>query len=80
MGSVCSRNGDEREIGGWVILKWIALIWFRTGTGGGSCEHGDEPSGSVRWLLKEDSALQARERHTEDQQSIDRTDCTRHVL
>jgi hypothetical protein len=25
---------------------WIGLIWFWTGTSGGFCEHGNEPSGS----------------------------------
>jgi hypothetical protein len=23
-------------------------IWLRTGTGGGYCEHGNEPSGSIK--------------------------------
>jgi len=33
------------------ILKqevWTGFIWFRTGTSGGSCEHGNEPSGAIR--------------------------------
>jgi hypothetical protein len=36
---------------GWRV--WIGLIWLRTETGGtcthaGSCEHGNEPSGSIK--------------------------------
>jgi hypothetical protein len=27
---------------------WTGFIWFRTGTSGGSCEHGNELSGSIK--------------------------------
>jgi hypothetical protein len=30
------------------ILSWIGLIWLRTGFGGGSCEQGTEPWGSIK--------------------------------
>jgi hypothetical protein len=33
---------DLREIG------WIGLIWLRIGTVEGSCERGNEPSGSIK--------------------------------
>jgi len=37
----------------WILRKlgvkvWIGLIWIRTGTGGGSNEHGIEPLGSIK--------------------------------
>jgi hypothetical protein len=28
---------------------WIGFIWLRIGTGGEFCEHGDEPSGSIKY-------------------------------
>jgi hypothetical protein len=28
---------------------WTGFIGLRIGTGGGSCEHGDEPSGSIKY-------------------------------
>jgi hypothetical protein len=34
---------DLRETG---LGVWIGFDWLRTGTGGGCCECGDEPSGS----------------------------------
>jgi hypothetical protein len=41
-----------REIG-WDGV-WIGLIWLRIGTSRGSCEHGNEPSGSVKcWEVLE---------------------------
>jgi hypothetical protein len=27
---------------------WIAFIWLMIGTSGGSCEHGNEPSGAIK--------------------------------
>jgi hypothetical protein len=36
---------DLREVG-WGA--WTGLIWLGLGTGGGSCEYGDEPSGSIK--------------------------------
>jgi len=27
---------------------WTGLIWLRTGTGGGHCKRGNEPSGSIK--------------------------------
>jgi hypothetical protein len=35
---------DLREDG----MVWIGLIWLKIGTSGGSCEHGNEPSGSIK--------------------------------
>jgi hypothetical protein len=29
-------------------MVWTVSIWLRIGTSGGSCEHGDEPSGSIK--------------------------------
>jgi hypothetical protein len=37
---------DFREIG-WGGMDWI---WLRIGTSGGPCEHGNEPSGSIKCL------------------------------
>jgi hypothetical protein len=49
---------EDQDVGGWTILKWIlarldgmiwiGLIWLRIGTSWGSCEHGYEPSGSIK--------------------------------
>jgi hypothetical protein len=39
-------NMDLREIGFEGVRVWTGFTWLRIGTGGGSCEHGDEPSGS----------------------------------
>jgi hypothetical protein len=40
-----------REIGG---MFGTGLIWLRTGTVKGSCEHGNEPSGSIKcWEVLE---------------------------
>jgi hypothetical protein len=50
----------------WDEMAWIGLIWLRTGPRRGCCEHGNEPSSSVRsehflgqlmiyQLLKQDS-------------------------
>jgi hypothetical protein len=36
-------------------MVWTGLIWPRIGTNEGSCEHGDEPSDSMK-LLKKGSA------------------------
>jgi hypothetical protein len=38
---------DLREIG-WDGMEWIGLIWLRIGTVEGSCQHGNEPSGSIK--------------------------------
>jgi hypothetical protein len=38
---------DLREIG-WDGMVWIGLIWLRTGTLEGSCEHGNETAGSIK--------------------------------
>jgi hypothetical protein len=57
-------TGKTKDINGWTILKWILerydwvvsteLIWLRIGTSGSSCEHGDEPSGSIKcWEILE---------------------------
>jgi hypothetical protein len=37
---------DLREIG-WDV-DWIGFIWLRIGIVEGSCEHGIEPSGSIK--------------------------------
>jgi hypothetical protein len=56
-----NQNGRDhlegQEVGGWIILKWILeeydgmvwteLIWLKIGTG--SCEHDNEPSGSINY-------------------------------
>jgi hypothetical protein len=43
---------DGRIILKWIFEKWVwgtrtGSIWFRIGTGGGLCEGGNEPSGSI---------------------------------
>jgi hypothetical protein len=30
-------------------MVWIGLFWLRIGTSGGLCEHGNEPSGSIKF-------------------------------
>jgi hypothetical protein len=40
-----SVHGKLREIG---CKVWIGFIWLRTGTSGGSCEHGNELLRSTR--------------------------------
>jgi hypothetical protein len=55
---------EDQDVGQWTILKWIlerqdgmvwiGLIWLRIGTSGGTCEHGIEPSVSVKcWEILE---------------------------
>jgi hypothetical protein len=49
---------EDIGIDGVIILEWIlrnyggrvwtGFIWLRTGTGGASCEHGNEASGSTK--------------------------------
>ena len=44
---------DGRIILRWIFRKWEGVVgtgwsWLRIGTGGGTCEYGDEPSGSVK--------------------------------
>jgi hypothetical protein len=35
-------------------MVWIGLIWLRIGTSGGYCEHGNEPSGTIKcWEVLE---------------------------
>jgi hypothetical protein len=39
---------------GWGGVVWNGSIWLRTGTSGGCCEHGNEPSGSIKcWEVLE---------------------------
>jgi hypothetical protein len=39
---------------GWNGVIWIGLVWLRIGTVEGSCEHGNEPSGSIKcWEVPE---------------------------
>ena len=52
------NHWGDLGINGWIILGWIyrrwgvgiwtGLGWPRIGTGGGGCECGNEPSGSVK--------------------------------
>jgi len=55
------REGDHlggpgvngRIILGWIFRKWDVGVWtgsswLRIGTGGGTCECGNEPSGSIK--------------------------------
>jgi len=44
---------DGRIILRWIINKWdvgvwTGLIWFKIGTDAGTCEYGNEPSGSIK--------------------------------
>ena len=32
----------------WDVRSWTGLLWLKIGTGGGLCECGNEPSGSVK--------------------------------
>jgi hypothetical protein len=32
----------------WNRKAWTGLLWLRIGTGGGACECGNEPSGSIK--------------------------------
>jgi hypothetical protein len=45
---VANIKMDLREIG-WDVMDWIELAQDRDQCGG-SCEHGDEPSGSLKLL------------------------------
>jgi hypothetical protein len=38
----------ERILKKQVGSMWPGFIWLRTGTGGDCCEHGNEPSGSIK--------------------------------
>jgi hypothetical protein len=39
---------------GWDGINWIGLIWLRIGPVKGSCEHGNEPTGSIKcWEVLE---------------------------
>jgi hypothetical protein len=35
-------------LGKWGLGMWIGFIWLRIGTVASSCEHGNEPSGSIK--------------------------------
>jgi hypothetical protein len=44
---------DEKIILEWILGKydgkvWTGFLWLRIGTSGGSCEHGNETSGSIK--------------------------------
>ena len=44
---------DGKIILRWIFMKWDAgawtgSSWLRIGTGGGTCERGNEPSGSIK--------------------------------
>jgi hypothetical protein len=44
---------DGRIILRWMFRKWEVVVgtgrsWLRIGTGGGHCEYGKEPSGSIK--------------------------------
>jgi hypothetical protein len=44
---------DGRIILRWTVRKWDVGVctgssWLRVGTGGGTCESGNEPSGSIK--------------------------------
>jgi hypothetical protein len=38
---------------GWGGKDWSELAWDRNQGGGGPCEHGNEPSGSIKWEILE---------------------------
>jgi hypothetical protein len=55
---------EEQDVGGWIMLgwilerqngmTWIGLMWLKTGTKGGVCEDGIQPSGSIKcWEVLE---------------------------
>jgi hypothetical protein len=37
----------------WNGVVWTGLMWLRIGANGGSCEHGNEASGSIKWEIRE---------------------------
>jgi hypothetical protein len=44
----------ERILGKYCGKFWNGCIWLRLGTSGGLCEHGNEPSGSIKkaiWVI-----------------------------
>jgi len=67
---------DGKVILRWIFRKWDVGVWtesscLRIGTGGGTCECGNEPLGSIKcgefldwlrtcWLLKKDSTPWSR--------------------
>jgi hypothetical protein len=53
------RPLEDQDVGGWTMLKWILLerydgmewtgsTWLKIRTVEGSCEHSNEPSGSIK--------------------------------
>jgi hypothetical protein len=54
----------DQDVGGWTISEWMletqdrmvwnGLIWLKIGTNRGYCQHGNEPSGSIKcWEILE---------------------------
>jgi hypothetical protein len=41
-------KADLQEVGCWDVGVWTGLSWLRIETGGGTCECGNEPMGSVK--------------------------------
>jgi hypothetical protein len=44
---------DGKRVLEWILEKQIGIVWtgficLRIGTSGGPCEHGNEPSGSIK--------------------------------
>jgi hypothetical protein len=47
-----SKNQVFLEKYDWMV--WPGFVWIRMGTSGGPCDHGNEPSGSIKcWKLLE---------------------------
>jgi hypothetical protein len=41
-------NNIKMDLKEWDGEAWTGLLWLRIGTGGGRCECGNEPSGSIK--------------------------------